>query len=796
MKAASNSSREKAISFRTKLLLVILVLVGCTLLTSTIAVLTATNANVTKLLKNELETSERVFSTLLDDNRIQLKNRAELLADDFAFRDAVATNERETIISVLANHANRVDANLVALISPKGEVEVSTHDQLSISEKILGQLDTIKSFDTLTIADNKPYMVVFVPVMAPDLIGWAGLGFEINLEHLNRLKQITHQDITLAFTTNTGEINNLSTLNTLPTKLDPADSIQQARNVLTEMLEEQHQLTHPFVLLDEEKQKIIGVLSHSLSDALSSYGPMRFKMVIISLAALAFAAVSSYFVARGITQPIKYLEKAAHRISNGDYSKHVHLDSSLELNALGNTLDLMQQTVSEREERIRYQSRHDMLTKLPNRFSIFNTITNRIAEKAPSMQFGLGLLNLGNLALLTDYYGSEFSDHLLQKFAESLSKALRRGDIVARVGDVQFLIFFDGLNHEHIFQVVEKLQNVVEAPITNDDISVKLEANIGFVLCPQHGNNFDDLLRRAQIAQKHCRSPKRFYSTYEIGQDEIHLRQIKVTNRLQHAIASRDFNLVYQPKFDLRQNTVTQVETLIRWSDPEINPVYPDEFITLAEQSGDISRISSIVVEMLIEQLHHWKNSGLDIMASFNLSGLDIVKKDFISEMIDRINASGIPSNQLVIEITESMMMTDLESARENLEMIRRAGLKMSIDDFGTGFSSLSQLKMLPVSELKIDKSLVQNLPTNDDDQKIVKSTIEMAHHLGLSIVAEGVEDSASVEILMAMECDALQGYYLGKPMSAETLFAWMKNPPRHILDLMADKTTQQSLDV
>jgi len=707
-----------------------------------------------------------------------------LLTDDFAFRDAVATNEKDTVISVLANHAQRVNANLVVLLSKEGDVEISTHKLPSLARRLKGQLDIDRGVDILTIANNQPHMLVFVPIKAPDLIGWVGLGFKIDLVQLDILKQLTDQDITLVFTTGEGRAGSLSTLDNPPFDAEQPGTVDLAKTSLSEQLRKQNQLTRQFLLLDDEAQKIYGVLSHSLTDTLATYNPMRLQMVVISLVALALAAITSFFIARGITQPIKYLVSAAHRISNGDYSKPVRLDTSSEFNALGKTLNLMQETVFEREERIKHQSRHDMLTQLPNRFSIYHTITNRIVENAPAMQFGIGLLNLNNLPYLTDLYGSEFSDQLLRKIAENLTQTLRRGDVAARVGDMQFLVFFEGLDHGNVPQVVDKLLNVFEIPITNDSISVKLEATIGFVLCPQHGSNFDDLLRRAQIAQKHCKSPKRFYSIYEVGQDEIHLRQIKVTNKLQHAIASRNFSLVYQPKFDLNKNRVTQAEALIRWTDSELGPMFPDEFITLAEHSGDITKISSLVVDMAIEQLLSWQAAGIHIAVSINLSGADIVKKGFITDMINRYLQSGLPSNQLVVEITESMMMADLEAARENLELIKSSGFMMSIDDFGTGFSSLAQLKMLPVSELKIDKSLIQNLSTNQDDRKIVHSTIEMAHHLGLSIVAEGVEDKRSVELLSAMGCDALQGYYLGKPMQPDLFQAWLENPPVQIQEL------------
>lgn len=757
-----------------------------TLVSGTAAVLYATNNNITRLLKEELLVSERIFLTLLNDNSAQLKNRAEILADDFAFKNAVATNERDTVISVLANHANRINADMVLLVSKNKDIEVTSHNLSPMVKKLRERLDPNKSVDFLVISNSQPFLVVFVPVKTPDLIGWVGLGFSINQSLLDHLKGLTNQDITLIYqTTLNSENNTISTLKgNVQSKPNVSVDINQYIKEMIKILSNGGQITRSFQLLKEENQQIIGILSSSIDEAMRSYNPMRIQMVLIGLISLAFAAIGAFLISKGVTRPINYLVKSAKRISNGDYSQPVHLSSSQEFNVLGSTLELMQQTVHEREGRIKHQSRHDMLTQLPNRYSIFSTINNRIAEKTANMQFGLGLLNIDNLPSLTDMYGSEFSDQLLKKVAERLSHSLRRGDIASRIGDMQFLIFFDGMSHSGIDKVADKLVKLIQQPINTNTITVNLEPSLGFVLCPQHGGIFDDLLRRAQIALQKCSAPKRFYSVYEIGQDEIHLRQIKVTHRLQYAIKNRSFQLYYQPKYDLKKGEINQLEALIRWTDTELGPMYPDEFIMLAEHSGDITKISSIVLDMVLEQLMSWRNNEQQLAISINLSGVDIAKKEFITDLISRFNETGLDSKLLVIEITETVMMVDLETSLSNLEKLKAAGFSISVDDFGTGFSSLSQLKVLPAAELKIDKSLILSLDESQSDQLIVRSTIEMGHHLGLRIVAEGVENIESAILLNNMGCDAIQGYYLAKAMPVIALEDWLKNPPDQLKTL------------
>lgn len=779
-------------SFRNKLMLLIVGLLAVTLASSLLAVMRASTNAVEDIVRAELGVVERVFRSLLQDDREQLRNRAELLAGDFAFKRAIATGEEATMLSALANHGERINADFVVMLSREGEVLLSTHpiERLPDSARAAVGGGTARAAATLVLLDEQPFQLVLVPVLAPDLLGWVGLGTAVDSSMLEELRAITNADITLvSYAVGRGARLLESTLpHSLTGGLQPSQSSSDMALQLAASLSQQRWLSREVDLLQEDGQQLVALLSQSLQQALQNYQPLRQQMLIIGFVALGLAGLTALVIARSVTQPIYTLVAAARRITDGNYSRRIDLAAGEEFGMLADTLNLMQDTVSEREARIRHQAQHDMLTQLPNRYYINSVFNNRLTESPPRNQFAMGLLELENLQQLTDLYGSEFSDTVLQQIAERINASLRRGDIAARVADSQILLFFDDLTHAGVDTVVQKLRADFAAPLLIDGIPVRLEPLLGFVFAPQHGQQFDELLRRAQIALGYARSATDGWSVYQIGQDEIHLRQITLAHRLQAAVEAENFTVFYQPKYDLGAHRVGQVEALMRWTDPELGEVFPDEFIPVAEQTGIITDISVIVLRQVLRQLQEWEDVGIELTVCVNLSGADILQEGFVRHAIDSLQASGLDSSAIIMEVTETMMMADMDVALANIRQFEVAGIHLAIDDFGTGFSSLAQLKMLPVQELKIDKSLILRLDQDNDDQKIVRSTIEMAHYLGLKVVAEGVENLGSLRLLQDMGCDSVQGYYVARPMTAAALQLWLAELPPQVLAIAEEK--------
>lgn len=756
--------------FQTRLLLAYLGLLILTLSATIIAVIRATDDNVRAIVAEELAVAERVLSDQLAENRRQLADRAVLLASDFAFKRAIATGESDTIISVLANHGERIAADMVLLLSRDGDVLISSHE---LGEDTLARevtrLDGSPS-ESVVVSQGALYQLVTVPVLAPDFIARVGLGFEIDRDLLDRLKGTARADITLFFATPANHYR-ISTLADEFTAGNHVRSQVPAASTLAQ-LDQHNWLSKPITLFGDTADPIDGLVSLSLDAALGSYKPLRVQMVAVGALALAIAAVLAALLGRSITRPISALAKAATSISQGNYGVQLRLDDDSEFGILSTAFNQMQGAIALREEQIRHQASHDQLTGLLNRNQALATIESQL-NTVDVKQFGLCLVELANLPALRDLYGNDCSDQLLNMAAHRIAASLT-GDLVARFGDFQLLVFFPSPAADTLAQKAEALHALMAEPFAYQAISIRLDIGLGMVTAPDQGKNRDDLVRRLLMALAASRHTQNLFSRYQSGDDERHLRQIRTTHKLLQAIGGSDFRLFYQPKFDLHENRVSQVEALIRWIDPQMGFMAPDEFIPLAERSGNITLITRWVVAEGLKALADWRDRGIDLGMSLNLSAIDLLDGNFISWLLDAVAASGLNPQLVTLEVTESIVMTDLNTALAHLKQLRAVGLVLSMDDFGTGFSSLAQLRNLPVHEIKIDKSFVQTLVEDCDNQLIVGATISLAHQLGLKVVAEGVENLDSALLLRQLGCDLIQGYYLGKPMPSAEFERWL----------------------
>lgn len=766
------------ISFRTSLLLIIVGLLGLTVASTLWAVLRATDANARANAERELEVAEGVVQTLLLQNSRQLTDRTTLLAEDFGFKRAIATNEEDTIISALANHGDRVGADLIVLMQPDGGIQISTH---TIGTDIAELRDHIsagrKPFSMLTITENQPYQLVMVPVAAPELIAWVGMGFVMDIDVLQGFRNLTKADVTLLYQDDDGD-GRTQTLSTLPggplARVPLNRDFPDALNAATRQLNSDGWLSRHAVLTEGPNQRLGLMLSVSLEEALAAYNGLQTQMLAIAALALLLAGGTTVFIARGITRPIDTLVGAARRIASGDYSRSVALQHKNEFGMLGDTLNAMQEAIQERERRIRYQAQYDLLTGLPNRDELRQRLVERL-ESVQSRPFGVALVQVANFDALSDVYGISIMDRVLQLAAQRLGQARRPEDCIGRVGTDEFLILCENQLPGDLERSAQHYIALFAHPFACDSIDIKVELRVGLVACPEHACQYEDIMRRAHVALGDARARSRVLACYETGRDESHLRKITVTHRLQQAIGAGGFELLFQPQYNLHERRIHSAEALIRWNDPELGRMFPDEFIPLAEQSGDITLITDWVVATALSQMLAWRADGIDMGVSINLSARDLLRDDFIDHLLERVDRERIPRELLMLEVTESAVMVDSARALRNLQRLKDAGISLAMDDFGTGFSSLAQLKAMPIHELKIDKSFVMRLDEDADDQRIVRSTIEMAHHLGLSVIAEGVENQAALTILREMGCDAIQGYFLSRPVAVADLKGWVR---------------------
>jgi diguanylate cyclase (GGDEF)-like protein/PAS domain S-box-containing protein len=430
---------------------------------------------------------------------------------------------------------------------------------------------------------------------------------------------------------------------------------------------------------------------------------------------------------------------------------------------------------SRAEADLRRQALHDGLTGLPNRVLLYERLEHAIGGSASCIpQCALLVLDLDRFKEVNDALGHQVGDSLLRQIGKRLQGAVLPTDLVARLGGDEFAVLLPDTDATRATQVAEDVGRVFQAPFVLESQSIEVDASIGIAVAPAHGQNADTLLRCADGAMYHAKRSGIGVAMYSRGEDQARPDRLALLGELRHAIERDELLLHYQPKLDLRDGALVGVEALVRWQHPQRGFLAPGEFIDLAEQTGVIHPLSRWVLEAALRQHQAWRTLGMDIAVAVNLSRR-VLQDQHLPDMVAQLCVRwSVPPSALVLEITESSLMADPVRARTNLEQLRALGVRMSIDDFGTGYSSLASLQDLSVDELKIDQSFVHAMATDANARAIVRAIIDLADALKLRVVAEGVEDRATWDVLAGLGCEVAQGYFLSPPLAAAELEAWV----------------------
>jgi diguanylate cyclase (GGDEF)-like protein/PAS domain S-box-containing protein len=438
--------------------------------------------------------------------------------------------------------------------------------------------------------------------------------------------------------------------------------------------------------------------------------------------------------------------------------------------------------ITERKEhmaQLEYQALHDALTGLPNRTLLADRLEQAIrTAKRERKQLALVIMDLDHFKEINDTLGHENGDRVLKDVAHRMKKVLRSSDTVARLGGDEFAVLLPSADLAHASQLSAKLLYVLEQPFELEGHTFLMGASIGISLFPEHGSDVGTLMRRADVAMYVAKRTRRGYVVYESKQDQHSLHSLSLMSDLRNAIEGDQLVLCYQPVINLQTHRVNGVEALARWHHPKHGLLYPDEFIPLAEQTGLIRTLTLWVLKRATEQSREWSKTGIELRVAVNLSVRNLHDAHFPEQVANIIATGGVQLSRLRLEITETAIMSDPARALEILNHMGAMGVKISIDDFGTGYSSLSYLKQLPVDELKIDKSFVMGITEDDNDAVIVRSTIDLAHNIGLKVVAEGVENQTVYNLLSGLHCDAAQGFYMSEALTADELVKWLQESP------------------
>lgn len=428
---------------------------------------------------------------------------------------------------------------------------------------------------------------------------------------------------------------------------------------------------------------------------------------------------------------------------------------------------------------IEHQALHDSLTDLPNRTLLADRLKQAVLRSQRNQgQFGLLLMDLDHFKEVNDTLGHHYGDIILQHVARRVREALRESDTIARLGGDEFAVLLTTSDREHAIQVAEKLLKSLDRPFIIEGQSLHVGASIGIAMFPEHGEDEVTLMRLADVAMYVAKRTTRGYALYDPSKDEHNPRTLALLGDLRNAIDLDELVLYYQPKVDMATEQVHGVEALVRWKHSEHGLMLPDEFVPLAEQTGLIKPLTLWVLKEALRQQSEWHRMGWDLEMAVNMSVRNLQDMQFPERVMKIVEMMGREPARLYLEITETAIMADPRRANEVLSDLNNMQVNLSIDDFGTGYSSLAYLKQLPVREIKIDRSFVVAMEHNENDRIIVRSIIDLAHNIGMTVVAEGVEDEATFNKLKALGANSVQGFYVSEPLSAVQFSVWMKDGP------------------
>ncbi len=490
---------------------------------------------------------------------------------------------------------------------------------------------------------------------------------------------------------------------------------------------------------------------------------------------------------RLMLRPLSRISHALNAEAKGLDNVELPIATTIETKDLLDAFAEMRKKVQARQMVLEYQALHDALTGLPNRSLLLDRLQHSIlAVKRKNQSLALLMLDLDRFKEVNDTLGHDTGDRLLMEVGARLLDTLRDTDTIARLGGDEFCILLPESDVTVAQHIAARILRSMERSIEIENHQLLVGVSIGIAVYPEHGDTPQTLLQRANVAMYVAKRNKLGQALYTTESDQHSIKRLELTGDLREALATSELELHYQPKIDIASGTVTGVEALLRWTHPRHGHIPPDQVIPLAEQTGLIRPLTRWVLNTALQQCGEWQRAGIDIHVAVNLSAYCLQDNDLGDWIKDWFDQHDLATRHLVLEVTESAMMADPKKAIQVLNQLDAMGIHISIDDFGTGFSSLAYLKQLPIDELKIDKSFVLEMLEDENDAVIVRSTIDLAHNLGLRIVVEGVENQEMLDLLTILGCDYAQGYHISRPIPGKQFATWWSAAKSYRLNVNA----------
>lgn len=733
-------------------------------------------------VNSRLTTAKKIFTEQFNSRNDYLSAFAETAAQDFGIKQVFSGDTRSLLVA-LNNHRKRIDADLAMTISADGiitaQLQMMAKNESDTEQSVRQGVERKSSFrfpqwlesqqkSHLYMLENSLYQLSLSPLtVGSKTIGWLAFGFQIDeklAKHFLKLTQL-HTDFIFE--------NNQQWLMVASSNNDA--SLKFAENIIESKIPKEY-IAVGHKITGFEDQHLALAMYGLRANFVEVLQEQWWRFLILIFLTLLLSLISAYWIAASITKPIKRLVEQARLIANGDYNLSVTLNDKSELGQLANEFNVMQSAVLSREQAISHQANHNPLTNIPNRNSLEISLRQLIDSE---QSFSLFHLNLSRIKDVNESLGHDAGDRLIKETGKRLLQ-LKDIKLLAHIGADEFVIIFLTENTPSVETQIENIRLSLDANYDYQGINLGLQTKVGIALYPEHSVDDNQLLQMADTALQFARKNNNFFQIFHQDLSVNSIERLNLINDLKHAIQDDQLELFYQPKLSLKSGFTTHMEALVRWQHPNLGMIPPDNFIHLAEQTGQINALTNWVLTEALNQSKEWEKQNIDVNIAVNISAENLKEPNFYQFVCESLMVSNVSPEKVTLEITESAVVEDPKSAIFLLRKFKKKGFKISIDDYGTGYSSLAQLKQLPVHELKIDKSFVQKLKDNEDDQIIVRSTIELAHNMGLSVVAEGIEDKFALNWLAQHGCELGQGYFISRPQPVDIITKWLKEETKH----------------
>lgn len=721
---------------------------------------------------DQLTANAEAFVAQMNDLSGRVASGVQIMSLDYALRSAIGTRDRGTIVSVLRNHGSRVGAARMQLIGLDGRVQIDSTTSagdgqpFAFPDLVSGAYDGHAA--AVVVMNGKAFWVVVVPVYAPQPVGLVAASIPLDdalVAHMQRLSALP-RDVELVSRGSAHGYRVIAHGDSLP---ELTASFAERGEGLPGAPTLTHMNGREYIALAQPLKQprgsgdVLAVMGYSLDDAMRPYKAIWSAWLGLLALGLAGGLVASWLVARGVSRPLEALAEAARRIAGGDYQDAPPVSRKDEIGDLSRAFRTMGEAVRERERRIRHQAMHDPVTGLPNRAAAEDAIDTDLSMQ-PDRGGALLMVGVTRLTDIVKTLGHALADRLMDDAGRRVGTIAGR-HLVARVTDTQFAIWLRGGDVSAAAIMARRVMDALAEPYQEAQISMDMGPAVGIALAPSHGDRAAALLRRAEVAEFAAIGSSAGVEVYDPCTDPHRPERLSLMSELRDAIDGDALELWFQPKRHLADGSIDAAEALVRWHRPGHGMVPPDQFIGVAEETGNIGRLTRWVLARGIASAARLHHEGRPLKVWLNLSARDIGDTGLPDRVAELLSMHGLPARAIALEVTESAVIGEPEAALGVLRRFADMGIDVAIDDFGIGQTSFAYLRRLPVSELKIDRMFVRQLATDASDRTIVRSLVELGQRLGFRVTAEGVEDGGSLDYLVGVGCDHAQGYFIGRPM-------------------------------